>query len=124
MDEITQPADSSEAAFRVTQPLHGVLMWIKLVAWISIVTGVLQCLTIIGAVVGWIPIWIGTLVLRSAKGLEEGFANRSTAALRDRTEAMAKAIKLYGILMLIGLGLTVLYMLGLAVFFAIAAMNQ
>lgn len=43
--------------------------WMRFLGIISIVYGVLSCITIVGIVVGWIPIWLGVLLLSSADRL-------------------------------------------------------
>ena len=40
-------------------PLYAVKGWIKFLSVMFIINGAFQCLSIIGAVIGWIPIWIG-----------------------------------------------------------------
>jgi hypothetical protein len=109
MDEYAQPPGTAQDAFHVVEPLQKVRLWLQILGWMAIASGVLECLTIIGAVIGWLPIWIGVLVLRTAKRLDEGFRDQNAATLREGTEALGKVIMLQGILALIGVALTALY---------------
>lgn len=40
--------------------------WMKFYAVISIIGGVILCLTVVGAIVGWLPIWLGVILLKAA----------------------------------------------------------
>ncbi len=45
-------------------------IWMKVLGVFFIVYGVITCITIIGLVIGWVPIWLGVLLFSSAKRLD------------------------------------------------------
>ncbi|MCB1065243.1 MAG: DUF4339 domain-containing protein [Verrucomicrobiae bacterium] len=81
--------------------------WIKFLGVMSIISGISTCLTGVGILIGWIPIWLGVILFK--------VANTSTAAqyqghqvdLEDSLDRIALYFKLQGIFMLVGLIMTV-----------------
>ena len=96
--------------------------WLKFLGILNIIAGVLYCLTIVGAVVGWIPIWIGVSLNNAGTSLRAGYDGRNEMAMRMGMDKLALAIKIFGILTLIGLIINVLvlvaYVLFAVLFFA------
>jgi len=95
---------------------------LKFLGILNIIAGVLYCLTIVGAVVGWIPIWIGVSLNNAGTSLRAGYDGRNEMAMRMGMDKLALAIKIFGILTLIGLIINVLvlvaYVLFAVLFFA------
>lgn len=77
--------------------------WLKFLGILNIVAGIIYCLTIVGAVFGWIPIWIGVLLNNASASLRAGYDGRNEMAMRVGMDKLALAIKIIGILTLIGL---------------------
>jgi len=85
---ITQPT-GTELEFPgikpLAEPLYNVKNWMRLVGVLTISAGVLISLTVIGIVVGWIPILAGIALFQSASRVEEavitGKAGNLTGAL-------------------------------------------
>jgi len=69
----------------LAEPLSNVKSWMRLVGVLTISAGVLISLTVIGIVVGWIPILAGIALFQSASRVEEavitGKAGNLTGAL-------------------------------------------
>ena len=82
-------------------PLYHVKGWLKLIGWVYIVLGVLQCLTIVYAIVGWLPIWVGVLCNKASSNLEAGYQNRNSAQLQEATSNIATIIKIIGVVTMI-----------------------
>ncbi len=70
-----------------------------------IVIGVLYCLSIVGVIVGWLPIWLGILLLKSGDNLKVGTAETTLLGL----EQQAKSIRILGVSSIVFLTLMVLY---------------
>lgn len=114
---------SGPDAVDALEPLFDARGWMRFLAWVSIVGGVLQCLTIIGLVYGWVPIWIGVLLLRTAEGVEQGTHSRDGNRLREGMTALATAVRVQAILVALGVLLSGAYILILVIGLAIGAMN-
>jgi len=95
-------------AKNVALPLFDVKGWIKLLSILQIIGGAMYCMSIIGAVVGWVPIVIGLKGLKAASRIEDGINCDDPYALTEGTENLASAIKWVGALSLIGLCISIL----------------
>jgi len=93
-------------ALDVLQPLFAVHGAMRFLAGLLIAAGVLNCLTIVGLLYGWIPIWIGTLLWRSADRLEHGRRSGDPQKLREGLQSLATAIRIKAVLALVGIVLT------------------
>ncbi|MBD3246766.1 MAG: hypothetical protein GF333_07120 [Candidatus Omnitrophica bacterium] len=105
----------------IMRPLYEVKGWLKFLGIVHIVTGALQCLTIIGALFGWIPLWIGILSLKTANNLGEAEDTDDAAAARTGLQNLGLIIKILGIFAIIGVCLSLAYVLiaGIAIFGAL-----
>lgn len=110
VNESSASTGTTQDALQALEPLRAARLWLHVLGWSSIAGGTIYCLSIVGALVGWLPIWIGVLIWRGARSLEESFASRDASGLTGGFEAMGKAVKLQGILTLVGLALTGLYL--------------
>ena len=110
------PGASEQVWPSVVKPLYDVAGWMKFLGIVQIILGVIQCLTIIGAVVGWAPIWIGTLLLKSSDNYRTALVANNAVAAHEASSHLAKAIKIFGILMLVIFSLQVLYLFAVIVF--------
>lgn len=103
--------------YSTVAPLCNVSGWLKFLGIVNIVLGVIYCLTIIGAIVGWIPIWIGVSLNNAADSLRAGYDGRNERAMLMGMDKLALSIRIIGILTLIGL---IINVLTLAVYAVIA----
>jgi hypothetical protein len=77
--------------------------WMRFLGIMWIILGGLYCLTIVGAVIGWVPIWLGRLIMRTARLSTEVEASGSTQAFNEALESLSRFFKILGILAMIGL---------------------
>jgi hypothetical protein len=110
-------------ALEVLQPLFEVRGGLRFLAGLAIASGVLNCLTIVGLLYGWIPIWLGTLLWRTADRLESGRKSGDAQELRAGLQSLATAIRIKVALALLIIVLT-LTVLGFLVAVAIGAAVQ
>ena len=92
----------------VIMPLANVKGWLKLIGIVQIVLGALYCLTIVGVVIGWLPIWTGVLLTKASASLE------NPSSPDHVHEAMSKLGTLFtiaGVMTLIWIVLMALYVL-------------
>lgn len=93
----------------VAAPLIEASFWLKLLGISLILNGVIACISIIGIIVGWLPIWIGILFWQAASAYD---AAKNSGDPRHEFEGHSKlglALKIQGILVLIGLVFFALY---------------
>jgi hypothetical protein len=92
----------------IIEPLYKDKGWIKLVGLVHFIAGIIACCTIVGAFTGWIPLWIGYLLIQVEKLIKSGYENGNEAELKTAMEQLALAAKIFGIVTLIGLIINVM----------------
>lgn len=102
------------------EPLHAVAGWIAFLGWVFIVLGVIYCLTIVGLIIGWLPIWMGVLLKGASEKLKLGFQAGNEADLHAASKNLGTYFVVLGILTLIAVVINLLY-LAVVVIMIIAA---
>jgi hypothetical protein len=99
----------------LSEPLYRAKGWMKLVAVMMIIYGVLTALTIIGIIIAWLPIWMGVLLFQSAGQIDQAYSTNDETALATSLGKLKTYFTIMGILTLIGIVLFVVgFLLGLA----------
>lgn len=93
--------------------------WIKFLGYVSFISGILFCITIIGAIIGWLPIWLGRILLRVSAKADRILQEENEDALVEYLQELAHWFRISGILTIIYLGLVVLGIVGGVVAMAI-----
>ena len=113
------PNDSFQSWESVTEPLRTVPGWSRFLGFTFVVTGALFCLTIVGAMVGWIPIWIGILLLKSGDNFKAGTA----ASMNEGIEQLAKVVRIVGTTIVILLVLMLIYVISVLILLAVIGLS-
>lgn len=92
----------------VMKPLSDAAGWMKLLAVLSIISGIFIALTIIGLIIAWLPIWIGVLLMRAANDAQNAVTTGGETEAVSATSNLSTIFKIYGIVTAIYLGLVVL----------------
>ena len=106
---IPDPNLEAQVVKEIAYPLFSSRGWIKLYGWYSIISGVLLCLTIVGAIVGWLPIWMGVLLNRAASSVENAGMTGHKYSLLKSQASLKTFFTINGVLLLISLILTAIY---------------
>ena len=69
----------------------------------------LYCISIIGLIFGWLPLWQGLNLRNTAAKLEHGFPNGDLRALNEASRSLALFLRIMGVLMMIWVAVMVLY---------------
>jgi hypothetical protein len=102
---------ASKSGFGAAWHLYEARSFIKLLGWVNIIWGVMACLTICGAVTGWVPIWMGICLVRSHRHLTESVQFGRPGQVEEAFKELAMSIKIQAIFMLISAIITGLMML-------------
>ena len=105
--QIPKPQQIAASPFR---PLYDSVFFMKFIAWYCIVLGVLYCLTIVGLVFGWLPIWLGVCLKNAARDIENGFPSANTNLLHSASSNLATVAQIAGICCMIGAAFIALYL--------------
>jgi hypothetical protein len=105
---------------RVMGPLNVSAGWMKLIGTVSIIYGVLTALTIIGLLLAWLPIWLGILTRKAATQAQLAYASGDENAAIMSTDSLRTIFKIQGIILLIGLIFSAVWVVIIiaAIFFA------
>jgi len=94
----------------IAYPLYASRNWLKLIGIILIVYGGLVAISLIGLIVAWLPIWIGIICFQAGRKIEIAYMVRDKISLINAQKKLANFFTIYGILILIGLAMGLLFM--------------
>ena len=109
--------------YRDVEPLCSVSGWLRFLGILNIIIGVLYCITIIGAIIGWLPLWIGVSLNRAAGSLRTGYEQRNGHEIRAGMASTALVFKIVGVIAFVYLALMALYVIfvvGVMIFAAVS----
>jgi Zn-dependent protease len=89
----------------LAEPLYKQRVWLKLVAILTIIGGVLTALTVLGVVIAWIPIWAGVALYQAASNLEDAMVNRQGDTLIRALSKLGLYFKINAVTWVLALGL-------------------
>ena len=81
--------------------------WIRFQGVLYILAGILEALTCVGILFAWLPIWLGTLLLRAASAGEQAARSRDETRVLEYHDRLQLYFKIQGIVILVSLILTV-----------------
>jgi uncharacterized membrane protein len=87
----------------LSYPLYESRTWIKVWAYLSIVGGALQAITLVGIIFAWLPIWMGILLLKVVKAVETAQATGDKFAFLESQTALKTFFTIMGIITVIGI---------------------
>jgi hypothetical protein len=103
----------------VVQPLYEARNMIKVFGWVMFIVGLLQCLTIVYAIVGWLPLWMGWQVKGAAEALTVGVETGDKAQVHVACQRLATYFKIAGVLSIIWLVMVALALIFVLIMFII-----
>lgn len=84
-------------------PIYQCKGWLKLLGVLSIISGVLTALTVMGIVIAWLPIWTGVLLLQAASAVERSQISGEKQTLFNSLSKLKTYFIITGVLQVIGL---------------------
>lgn len=105
------PAGVSLTLSDIVQPLYRTKGWMRLIGVMMIIGGVLQCLSCIGLIYGWLPIWMGILLLNAATAIEQAHDLQDAGQIVVAQQKLALYLKIMGVLMLLGIVMSLVALL-------------
>ncbi|UCH84518.1 MAG: hypothetical protein JSW50_02155 [Candidatus Latescibacterota bacterium] len=113
--------DTSTAVRELSLPIYQSKGWLRLLGVLSIVSGCLAAITIVGILYAWLPIWVGVLLLQAASSVERAYLSGSKEVLFDSLGKLKLYFIIQGVTTLIGLMVAAitLFFTGLGAIFGI-----
>ncbi len=87
----------------VSAPLWEARTWMRFLGAVAILYGGLLALTVIGLIVAWLPIWIGTLLFQAAGAAERAQENADQECLIRSLGKLRLCFAVLGALALLGI---------------------
>lgn len=118
-----QMDDRSEIVRELAAPLASGRGWIKFLGILSIISGVLGALTIVGTVWAWLPIWLGILLFQTASGMEQASISGEASSFVTAQKRLKLYFMINGVMIVVAFALVVLFIIfgGMAAMMALAA---
>lgn len=82
--------------------------WLKFLGIMSIISGVMIALSIVGILIAWLPIWLGVLLFQAGNQITEARISRNYFHLVEMMRKFKMYFMIQGILLLISLILGVI----------------
>ncbi len=95
--------DDSNLVKEINQPLYEKRGWIKFLGILQIISGVLSCLSIIGLIYGWLPIWMGALLTKAGSNTETAQYTGDKFQFMESLSSLKLYFTIQGVLIIIGL---------------------
>jgi hypothetical protein len=103
--------DRNEIVRELAAPLAAGRGWMKFLAILSIVSGALGALSIIGIIWAWLPIWLGVLLFQAASGVEQAAISGDLASFVVAQNRLKLYFVINGVMIIVGFALAMLFLI-------------
>jgi energy-coupling factor transporter transmembrane protein EcfT len=109
MNPGTNPSEA-ELIRQLNTPIHSAKGWIKFLAVLMIVYGVITALTLVGLLIAWLPIWMGVVLWQAAQAADQAQIDGDRAAFLRAQYKLKTYFVITGVLALVMLVVAVAQM--------------
>jgi DNA-directed RNA polymerase subunit RPC12/RpoP len=95
----------------IMQPLYEARGLMKFFGWSMFIIGILYCCTIVLAIFGWLPLWMGWLVKGAAESITIGVETGDKGQLHLANQRLGTFFKILGVIAIIYAVIIALYLL-------------
>ncbi|MFH1196660.1 MAG: DUF5362 domain-containing protein [bacterium] len=96
----------------------GMAGWAKFLGILGIIVGALYCLTIVGIIVAWLPIWLGIVLFQAGSNITNAKMTQNYQHLVVAYEKLRLFFMVWGIVTIISLALMVIAIIIFGAFFS------
>ena len=104
----------------LSEPLYRAKFWMKLVAVMMIIYGVLCALSLVGIIIAWLPIWMGVLLFQSTAQVERAHMASDDQAMLTALSKLKTYFTITGVLLLVGI---LIWVIGIVVVISAGLMS-
>ena len=101
------PSEKQQMIREISNPLYRSKSWIKFLGILLILQGVITAATLFGLIIAWLPIWVGLILYRAAKKIEEADAKGEQADLESAMKFISQYFTIQGIFTLLGIMISI-----------------
>lgn len=102
--------DRNQIVRELAAPLASGRGWMKFLGILSIVSGVLGALSIVGIIWAWLPIWLGVLLFQAASGVEQAAISGDSTSFVIAQNRL-KLFVINGVTIIVAFALVVLFLI-------------
>ena len=112
----------NEIVRELAAPLASGRGWMKFLGILSIVSGALGALSIVGLIWAWLPIWLGVLLFQAASGVEQAAISGDATSFVTAQNRLRLYFMINGVMIIVAFALVVLFLIfgGMALLAALA----
>jgi len=92
----------------VIRNVRGMKGWLKFIGIVTIISGALQALSIVGILWAWLPIWLGVILSQAGSRAGDYLERQDDAALAQLTGKLKTYFVISGVVLIVSLALGVL----------------
>ena len=104
-------------------PLADKVFYMRIAAWGLIIMGALYCITIIYAIIGWLPLWMGILLRNATIAIEDGQKSGNAQDFHKATKNLGTFFTILGVVTMIYMVLIAAALLFLVIFLIVGLAN-
>lgn len=97
----------------IARPLHEARGWITFLGVLAIVSGAVSCMTFVGVLWGWLPIWQGLSLLQAGRQADQAWLENDPAKLAQALDRLKTYFIISAVVMVLTVVFSVIGLLGL-----------
>ena len=103
--------DRNQIVRELAAPLASGRGWMKFLGILSIVSGALGALSIVGIIWAWLPIWLGVLLFQAASGVEQAAISGDSTSFVIAQNRLKLYFVINGVTIIVAFALVVLFLI-------------
>lgn len=96
-----QPAPPAQGIADLIEAVYRAKTWMRVIAVLSIISGVLAALSIYGIIFAWLPIWLGVVLYQAVGRIEESHASQNRALFLVGLSKISTYFTIQGVVQLV-----------------------
>jgi len=114
-----EAANPGDLVREIGYPLYNCRGWMKFLGVMSIISGVIQVITIIGILFAWLPIWTGILLFQAASAAEQAYETGNKNELNISLSKLKTYFVIMGVISLLAvIFMAIMFFSGSLTFFS------
>ncbi len=98
----------SQAVLQLKRSAGTMSAWLKFLGIVSIISGAVVAITIVGIIIAWLPIWLGVLLFQAGDRAYQSQYSENLKEIVQMVDKLRMYFIIYGVLTILGITFTVL----------------
>lgn len=96
-------SQNAQVVRELSVPIYQARGWLKFLGILSIISGIVQALSIAGIIIAWLPIWMGVLMYQAGSNIESATTLGDKFSFLSSMDNLKTYFVLQGVLTLLGI---------------------